>query len=92
MAKERAPVAQWTMDVTVFHAPQFGHRVVVQVLGKTGGWLRVGGIQWTGLGIPEGLLEELVAVVDGTVSQHLSARYGIQGTLPHRWAGEPGTT
>lgn len=92
MTAKRDPVAQWTLDVTVFHAPQFGHRVIVRVLGKRAGWDIVGHWDWTGLGIPADLVDDLVAKTAAVICEHLVTRYGIQGVLDVHWAGDPGTT
>lgn len=76
----------WSMSVVVFHGPAFGHRMelwtqergrdpLVQSLGS-----------WKGLGVPAQVLESAVARADAVMSEYLTHRYGVQGTL---WAGEP---
>ena len=82
-------VVQWTLDVSVFHGPEFGHRIYARVLGQHGGWQDVGHWTWKGLGVPEPLLTELNARLVSVITEHLVTRYGVQGELPTRWAGEP---
>lgn len=80
--------AQWTLDVSVFHDSEFGHRIRARVLGRTGGWVDVGSIQWKGLGVPEDLLRSLCARVEAVLTEHLVTRYGVQGVLDAPCAGE----
>ena len=89
MADHREPLPQWTLDVTVFHSPDFGHRIKAAVLSKRGNWFQVGQWEWTGLGIPAELLVDVVTRVNAVIEEHLVTRYGVQGTLPMRWAGDP---
>jgi len=86
--KRPASTPQWTLDVTIYHDPAFGHRIVGRVLGRTGGWSDVGSWAWKGLGVPESLLEDIQARVEAVIVEHLVSRYGVQGELPTRWAGE----
>jgi hypothetical protein len=90
MSEEPIEVAQWTLDVTVFHSRGVGHRLRASVLDRRGGWRTVGSWPWKGLGFPEELLPDIDARVCSVIHEHLITRYGIAGQLPFRWAGEPG--
>jgi hypothetical protein len=92
MTTPRRPIQQWTLDVTVSHAPQFGHEIQAQVLTRAGGWTQLGVWRWTGLGIPEDMLDDFRVHLDAIVTEHLITRYGISSQLPLRWAGEPETS
>jgi hypothetical protein len=74
--------SQWTLDVSVYHLDGFRHVVRAMVLSKRGGWQTCGQWVWTGVGIPEPLLNDVVARVDGLITEHLVTRYGIQLQLP----------
>lgn len=90
---DQAPaIAQWTMDITVWHGATFGHRVTCRVLGKAGGWVDVGTWYWTGLGVPGDLVDDLQARLASVITEHLVTRYGVAGQLDVRWAGEAGST
>jgi len=89
MANEPVEVAQWTLDVTVYHSRGFGHRVRAAVLDRRGGWHTVGTWSWKGLGFPAEMLPDVQARISAVVAEHLVTRYGIAGQLPFRWAGEP---
>jgi hypothetical protein len=84
--------AQWTLDVTVYHGPDFGHWVRASVLGRHGGWRLVGTWSWKGLGIPEPLLPDIEARIASVITEHLVTRYGVRQTLPFEHQGDPGTT
>jgi len=85
---EPVEVAQWTLDITVYHARGFGHRLRASVLAKRGGWVTVGSWPWRGLGFPSELLPDIHARIEAVIDEHLLTRYGIRDELPLRWAGE----
>jgi hypothetical protein len=86
----REPVAQWTLDVTIWHHFSFGHEISARVLTKRGGWVDVGTWRWQGLGIPDSLATDAASRIAAVVQEHLITRYGIQGELDIPWAGDPG--
>jgi hypothetical protein len=90
MHEKKAPTAQWTLDCSVFHVDGYRHVVLARVLGRRGGWVSVGSWSWTGLGVPEPLVNDLQARIAAVVAEHLVTRYGVEGELPLRWAGEVG--
>jgi len=81
MPPNHEPAAQWTLDVTVWHEPTFGHVIHARTLGRHGGWKNVGTWRWTGLGVPDVILSDLTSRIHGVISEHLVTRYGVQGTL-----------
>lgn len=87
--REKNDKAQWALYVTVWHSQTFGHYITVET--QTQGRHPKGhsGGSWKGLGIPEQVLSELNAMLQALVTEHLVTRYGVQGELPMRWAGEP---
>jgi len=86
------PVAQWTLDVTVYHGPQFGHRIHAAVLRRSGGWHPVGDWQWTGLGVPEPLVADCAARIHAVLTEYLISRYGLALQLWKESGGEAETT
>jgi len=78
---ERA-VAQWTLDVTVWHGPRIGHSITAKVLSRRGGWVDVGTWQWTGFGVPPDLVADCCARIDSVIAEHLVNRYGVAERLP----------
>jgi hypothetical protein len=89
MSTDREPRAQWTLDVTVFHGPEFGHQVKAAILSNRGNWMRCGTWTWSGLGIPAEVVTDIQSRVAAIISEHLVTRYGVQGQLPMTWAGDP---
>lgn len=90
MRKSPGEVAQWTLDVTVFHGPGFGHRLRASVLGRHGDWHTVGTWSWQGIGIPESLVPDIEARVTAVITEHLLTRYGFRQELPFPPGGHPG--
>lgn len=82
MNSQNQSVTRWTLDVSIIHDPGFSHRVKLRTLGRSGGWLDCGGIQWRGLGVPEPLLRDLLARIDAIVTEYMVNVYGVQGTFP----------
>lgn len=85
---EPRETAQWTCDVTVFHVDGFKKRIRAGTLGRHGGWVTVGTWEWSGLGIPPELIPDISGRITAVIEEHLCTRYGIEGELPFRWAGE----
>lgn len=81
---ERKPrnLAQFTLDVSVYHDPGFQREIVVQALTKRGGWIHIGSWRWTGIGVPGDLVNDLLARVDASITEHLVSRYGVQDEVP----------
>lgn len=89
MPSKDKPHPQFTLDVSIFHTPQFGHTIAAAVLTKRGGWTTVGTWSWHGRGVPEPLYADLIARVCAVLTEHLVTRYGVQGELPFEPVGDP---
>jgi hypothetical protein len=89
MERDRTRKAQWTLDVTVFHHPSYGHEIEAATLGKSDGWHPAGSWKWQGLGVPAELLTDIQSRVSSIVTEYLVMRYGCREELPLRWAGDP---
>jgi hypothetical protein len=87
MGDKNQPVAQWTLDVTVYHATGFRHVITAQVLTKRRGWQQIGSWSWTTLGVPADLVPDIEARVCSAITEHLVTAYGVQGTLDVRPGG-----
>jgi len=90
LAQESQELAQWTLDVTVYHGRDFGHRIRARVLNRRGGWHHVGTWSWKGIGVPSELIAEIEARVASVITEHLVTRYGISVELPLTWEDDPG--
>lgn len=80
---------QWALSVVIYHGPGFGHCVdIIEHLKAREPKTSLAG-QWNSLGVPEPVLTSLRTSIDARITEHLVARYGVQGELPTLWAGEP---
>ena len=89
MHEEPRELAQWTLDVTVFHHRSAGHWIRASVLDRRGGWHTVGAWSWKGSGFPAELLSDVEARVSGVIAEHLVSRYGLNHTLFDPQRDEP---
>jgi hypothetical protein len=81
---------QWELVVTVYHGPNFGHRIeIVQTWRGRQNHTKIDGGSWRGLGIPADVLYSLRATVDSLLSEHLITRYQLREELPLKWEGAP---
>lgn len=81
---------QWTLTFQVYHSPTYGHKLLLCTERGLYGdphWKSLG--SWKGLGIPEDVLTEARSSVMARIDEYLVTRYGVQGELPMKWAGEP---
>lgn len=80
---------QWVLTLTIYHGPKFGHCAEVNTTSPRGPLTHDSVGSWRGLGVPESVLDGITAFVTGAIEEHMLTRYGIQGELAERWAGEP---
>lgn len=80
---------QWRMLTTIYHGPGFGHYIELETISKGREGVRIGAGSWNTLGIPEPVLTQARTLLDAKFTEHLVSRYGVQGELPIKWAGEP---
>lgn len=81
---------QWTMVVTVFHAPSYGHAIELstETTGRPDRSTQDSIGSWRGVGIPSDVLNQVRALVDGVLLEHMVERYGVAQTLD-QWEVEP---
>jgi hypothetical protein len=79
---------QWCCYITVFHGPEFGHRIsfMTQTQGREPE--RIDSLDWTGLGMPSDMIKTCQAIASSIVSDHLVWRYGVQDSLDFGPGGE----
>lgn len=81
---------QWTMTVTVFHGPSFGH--AIELVTETRGRPRLSTQDtlgsWRGVGIPADVLRLAGALLLSAFDEHLVSRYGVAEQL-EGWEAEP---
>jgi hypothetical protein len=87
MDREGKP--QWSMTVTVWHGPTFGHVVDLQTVSRS----RMEDLDicigtWRGVGVPEDVYKGILATVDSVLGDHLVYRYSIQPRLDWSLGGE----
>lgn len=81
---------QWHLLIQISHGPSFGHEITMQqkLRGHDAGPReRIG--SWTGLGVPETVLNQATAIIQAVITEHVVTRYGVAGELPLKWAGDP---
>lgn len=84
------PKLQWECCFTIWHAPDFGHKLELRTYTKGRDAARKTELgSWTGLGVPEQLVQDATTLVNAAIVEHLVTRYGIRGELPMKWGGEP---
>jgi hypothetical protein len=78
---------QWALHVIVYHGQGFGHGIWLET--QRQGREPIGSSlgTWTGLGIPEDVLELATARLSDTLYEHLLTRYSIRTELPFRRRG-----
>jgi hypothetical protein len=82
---------QWTMTVTIYHGPSFGH--AIELATETRGRITesthdsIG--SWRGVGCPNEVLQQAEALIGAAFTYHVVARYGVAETL-EGWGPEPG--
>lgn len=86
---KQLPKLQWACNTLVFHAPDFGHRIVVMRQRQGGNPERVGDVEWRGLGIPSEILKGGLALQYAATQEYLVYRYGVAEELDLHWAGDP---
>lgn len=86
---EKPPTTQWQLVVTVFHSANFGHSISISTKSRGREWKYYPGGTWKGLGVPEPVINALLASVQARLTEHLTTRYGVAGELPLKWGGEP---
>lgn len=81
---------QYRQLMTVYHGGGFGHYMELerQIRGRNETH-RTGLGQWNTLGIPEDVMRTSSGLIIAAWEEHLVTRYGVQGELPMKWAGEP---
>lgn len=81
---------QWTMTVTIFHGPTYGH--AVELATETTGHLdwqthdTLG--TWRGVGVPSESLQEMRTLIDTVFFEHMVRRYGVAETI-EGWGDVP---
>jgi hypothetical protein len=77
------------MDVTIWHSPDFGHKVAITTQRQGQVPNKVGDFAWKGLGVSNELVKQIQACVSAVVADHLVFRYGVADELDLHWAGDP---
>lgn len=80
--------AIWTLDLTIYHSPGYGHKLKARTLGRRGGWIDVGSWPWKGIGFPAELLPDIHARVIATIDEFITTVYGVRGEIPNLWTGD----
>ena len=82
---------QWTLTVTIYHAPNFWHYVELATETAARGSTDDALGSWQGMGCPEIVLNGITAQVTAAIEDHILARYGVQDPLALRWdtGGDP---
>lgn len=78
---------QWTMTVTVFHGPSFGHAVEVatETKGRPNLCTQDSIGSWRGVGVPERVMEGMEASLLSIFQEHIHRRYGVAPSLEGWW-------
>jgi hypothetical protein len=81
---------QWTMSVTIYHGPGFGHSIelVTETTGRPHDSTHDSLGTWRGVGCPSDVLREADTLISAALWNHVVARYGIAETL-EGWGVEP---
>ena len=80
---------QWAMTVSVWHGPQFGHKLLIATSNQFGTLNDVGHWNWRGIGIPTDIFSAAQGVAASVIADHLLFRYGVAEELPLRPGGDP---
>lgn len=80
---------QWTLTVTIYHGPSFGHvlEMATETKGRPDRMTHDTIGSWKGIGVPEPVMTQALAVVNAAIQEHLVSRYGVQELLP-AWPDE----
>lgn len=81
---------QWTMTVTIFHGPDYGHEIelVTETRGRPLHSTHDVIGRWRGTGVPEEVVKGAHAMISAALWEHLVTRYGVRQTL-EGWGDVP---
>jgi hypothetical protein len=74
---------QWTMTVTIYHGPSFGHAIEVatETKGRPAQSTRDSIGTWRGVGCPEDVYRGALTLINAIFGDHIMFRYGVASEL-----------